>query len=39
MACIIWDENIYIYIYIYRLIFFKKSGLGNLHNDGFGLNK
>ena len=42
----IWDEKkekniyIYIYIYIYWLILLKEEvGLGNLHNDEFGLNK
>ena len=41
MACRIWDEKKkeYIYIYIYRLILLKEVGLGNLQNDGLGLNK
>ena len=45
MTCRIQDEkkkrkrkekNIYIYIYI---LLKEEGGLGNLHNDGFGLNK
>ena len=47
MTCRIQDEkkkrkrkekNIYIYIYIYILLK-EEAGLGNLHNDGFRLNK